>query len=90
MIHDTKTAVMTYYKCPEIGTQDIMALFMCSRATAQKLKAKAKEHQNEKGILTFSSRAVNTKCAYEAWDIDIAELEKRYKKLKTLEKGGKQ
>ena len=78
---------MTYYSHPEIGTKEIMTLFNCSRSLAQKHKAVALKHQQEQGISTFSSRAVNTKCAYEAWNIDIAELERRYKKLKTLEKG---
>ena len=64
--------------------KEIMELFSCSHATAAKLKAPARELQNERGILTFSKHTVNTRCAYEAWHIDIKEMEKSFAKLNKL------
>ena len=84
MVKDVGTAVRIYYSCPELGTKEIMELFSCSHATAAKLKAPARELQNERGILTFSKHTVNTRCAYEAWHIDIKEMEKSFAKLNKL------
>ena len=85
MIKDVETAVRIYYKCPELGTKDIMELFSCSSTTAVRLKAPVRELQQERGILTFSDRTVNTQCAYDAWHIDIKEMERRWMKLQELQ-----
>lgn len=85
-IKDVETAVRIYYSCPELGTKDIMELFSCSATTAVRLKNPVRELQQERGILTFSDRTVNTRCAYEAWRIDIKEMEQRLMKLQELQK----
>ncbi len=84
MIKDVETAVRIYYSCPELGTKEIMELFSCSRATAIRLKTPVRDLQKDRGILTFSDRTVNTRCAYEAWHIDIKEMERRWMKLQEL------
>ena len=61
MVKDVGTAVRIYYSCPELGTKEIMELFSCSHATAAKLKAPARELQNERGILTFEVKAHENK-----------------------------
>lgn len=88
MIKDVGTAVRIFYSCPELGTKDIMELFSCSAATANKLKAPVRQLQLERGILTFSCHTVNTQCAYDAWHIDIKEMERRAAKLNKLQRGG--
>ena len=88
MIKDVGTAVRIYYSCPELGTKEIMELFSCSHATAIRLKAPVRELQKDRGILTFSEHTVNTQCAYEAWHIDIKEMERRVAKLNKLQMGG--
>ena len=85
MIKDNKTAVELFYTYPELGTEQIIELFGCSKSTATRLKEMARKLQDERGILTFSSVAVNTKCAYDAWHIDVELLEKRLIRLKKLE-----
>ena len=81
MIKDIETALDIYYKYPEIGTPEIMRLFGCGRSTAGTLKRRAREVQDQQQKLTFSPLNVNTKCAFEAWHIDVADLEKRALKL---------
>ena len=84
MIKDVETALRIYYSCPELGTKEIMELFSCSHATAIRLKTPVRDLQKDRGILTFSDRTVNTRCAYEAWHIDIKEMERRWMKLQEL------
>ena len=88
MIKDVGTAVRIYYSCPELGTKDIMELFSCSCTTANRLKEPVRKLQKERGILTFSNRTVNTQCAFDAWHIDIKEMERRVAKLNKLQIGG--
>ena len=76
-IKDIETAVKIFYTYPELGTAEIQQLFNCGRNSAVKLKAIAREKQKEKGLIPYSDSSVNTRCAYEAWGIDIEDLEKR-------------
>lgn len=76
-IKDIETAVKIFYTYPELGTKQVQELYDCGRNKATELKAIARKLQDEKGILTYSSSSVNTRCAYEAWGIDIEDLEKR-------------
>ena len=87
-IKNIETAVKIYYTAPELQNSDIMELFSCSKSAALSLKKKAKQRQEEKGILTFSSYTVNTKCAFEAWRIDISDYEKRLRQLHKLKSTG--
>lgn len=82
MVQNIETALEIYYTYPEIGTPEIMQLFCCSRSTAARLKDVARAEQQKQEKLTFSPLNVNTKCAFEAWRIDVADLEKRVIKLR--------
>lgn len=79
-----EAAVRIYYEYIQIGNREIMELFGVSDATALKLKKLAKEQMDAEGILPWNALQVETKAAYRAWGLDIADLEKRYNKLKKL------
>lgn len=84
-ITSVSQAVYIYYACPELENSDIRALFgNLSSATVTRLKKRAQELQREQGVNTLGRYTVNTKCAYNAWGLDIADLESRLKKLKAL------
>lgn len=85
-ITDIRTAVRIYYQYPEIGSAEIRELFGgCANSTVAKLKKSAWDKMTENGVRNFGAHKVNTKCAYEAWGIDVDDLEKRVEKLKKLE-----
>ena len=86
-VKDIPTAVEIFYTYPELGTAEVKRLFGCSASSATRLKAMATARQKEKGIMTFSNSSVNTRCAYEAWGIDINDLEKRLLKYQKIKKG---
>ena len=86
-VKDIQTAVNIYYTYPELGTKQVQQLFDCGRNKATELKAIARKHQEEEGIITYSRSSVNTRCAYEAWGIDIADLEKRHIRYQKIQKG---
>lgn len=73
-----------YYTKAEIGNKEIQELFSSSRATAQKLKRKAKELMSEEGKKCITPNSVLTEVAFRAWGIDIAYYEKQLKKAYQL------
>ena len=79
-----ETAIWIYHEKIQIGNREIKELFGVSDATALKLKKLAKEQMDAEGILPWNALQVETKAAYRAWGLDIADLEKRYNKLKKL------
>jgi len=82
---DLGFVIELYYKKLEIGNADIMKLFnLKSQPTARKLKRLARERMDEEDIKVWDERAVNTAAAYEAWGLDIADLERRLAKLQKL------
>ncbi len=82
-----ETAIWLYYERFELTNSDIRELFgNISSQTVVKLKNKAHEVIAEEKIMLWSSRRVNTAAAYKAWGLDIADLERRYKKLTALNK----
>lgn len=81
---DIELAIEMYYNKLEIGTVDICALFSCSRSTGLKLKNTARAEMAIQGKRPFISHHVSTKIAYQAWGLDIADLEERYKKLQKM------
>lgn len=84
-IKDIPTAVRIYYQYPEIGSGEIRELFgITGSSTVAKLKKSALNKMTENGIKRFVASKVNTKCAYEAWGIDVDDLEKRLSKLQKL------
>ena len=80
-----KTAVLMYYQKPALRNADIHELFpRAGKDTVQRLKRLGREKTNELGNQHWHSLMVNTHDAYLAWGLDIADLEKRYSKLKRL------
>lgn len=84
-ITNINTALKIYYTNSEIGNKEITALFgRRSSATISRLKRIAKSEMNDRNILSYGANKVNTAVAYDAWGIDIADLEKRMRKIKEL------
>lgn len=79
------TAIRIYYENPEIGNQEIKELFVeISDTTIRKMKKIALKLMTERDQKSFRPYTVNTATAYEAWGMDIADLERRQQKLKKL------
>lgn len=86
-LRDVETAVKLYYAMLELENKDIRELFtVASQSTTLRLKKRARALMSEKGVEPFSPTAVNTTCAYEAWGLDIKDLERRLKRLTVLER----
>lgn len=83
---DIKKALELYYTKTEISSADIRSLFGCCPSTATKLKKEVKEAMAKKAIKTWLPGNVDVKTAYEVWQIDVEELEKRLAKLNKLKK----
>ena len=84
-ITSIENALRTYYSHSEIGNKEIAALFgRLSTATVAKLKKVAKDEMTKRGVYSYGMYKVNTAIAFEVWGIDVADLEKRMKKLKEL------
>lgn len=85
-ITSLKTAIDIYYKHNELSSKEIVELFgnKCY-TTIQKLKNKARAEAEAEGKPIFNAANVNTQAAYQAWGLDINDLETRYKKLKELD-----
>ena len=82
---DIETAIRIYYQNPEIGNAQIKEL-VCgiSETTIGKMKRIAQKLMTERGQRAFRPYTVNTVTAYEAWELDIDDLERRQQKLKKL------
>lgn len=84
-IKDIGTAIRIFYERFELSSKDIKELFgVSSSATVCRLKEQALELMRKQGKQPWSRNCVNTECAYEAWGLDIKDLEMRYEKLNKL------
>lgn len=84
-ITSLETAIRLYYERNELSTPDIRQLFgPLANDTVLRLKRKARELMDERGVLPWDGTRVNTEIAYEAWGLDITKLEYRLNKLKVL------
>ena len=84
-ITSLENALMIYYKYSEIGNSEIAELFgKRSSATISKLKKIVKDEMIKKDIFSYGSNKINTKIAFIVWGLDVADLEKRSRKLKEL------
>lgn len=83
-IKDIENAIRIYYSRIELFNPDIKELFGCSDSKACSLKKAAKEYAAQIGAPSINASGVYTKTAYEAWGLDIDDLETRYKKLQKL------
>ncbi len=84
-ISSLETAIRLYWEKIELRSSDIKVLF--GRIGSEKvvqLKKQAQELMDERHTPQWNASRVNTKVAYEAWGLDIDDLEKRYNKLKKL------
>jgi len=81
-----ETAIKMYYARTELTNDDIRALFngAISNTTIVRLKSIARKEMIKRDVYTWQPNNVNTKIAYEAWNLDINEIEKNYNKLKKM------
>ena len=85
-ITSIETALQLYYNRIELSGADIKELFGdISNCTIAKLKNKARELMRERSTPIWNARNVNTEVAYEAWGLNIENLERRYSKILKLE-----
>ena len=84
-ITDIDTAILIFYRYPEISTKEIIQLFnKCSKSTVSRLKKLAYRQMIEDEKYTLGMYKINTESAYRAWGIDVEDLEKRRSKLNRL------
>ena len=79
-----ETVLNIYYGHTELTNALICELFDVSRSTALRYKNKALELQCERNHNTMNPNSVNTRDAFDAWGIDINDIERRRKKLLDL------
>ena len=80
------TAIKIYYLYPEIGNNEIRQLFgRHSSATTAKFKRAVKEEMIKRNEMSYGLNKVKTCTAFDVWGIDVADLERRRKKLQALE-----
>ncbi len=86
-IRDIETALRIYYNYVEIGNAEMKELFVGvngnvpAASTINKLKNQALELMAEKKVERHAAYKVNTEIAFEAWGIDVKNLEYRRNKL---------
>lgn len=74
-----------YYGLPEIGNAEIRQIFGLKSDTAvRRYKLAALDLMKERGEMRYCQHSVRTETAFDAWGIDIAEVERRYNKLRKL------
>jgi hypothetical protein len=80
-----EVAMKLYYGTTELNNTNIKELFggICSESIV-KLKKKVKRVMIERGVQTWQPNNINTKIAFEVWNLDVEEMEKNYNKLKKL------
>ena len=84
-IASIEKAIELYYTKINLSSDDVSELFGgIASGTVCKLKKLARVEMKNCGLPIWDSKHVNTEAAYRAWGIQIADLEKRYKKLKDL------
>ena len=85
-ITSLETAIRLYYERIELTNSDIRELFgPLANSTVKRLKEKAELLMVGRNITVWNAQRVNTEIAYEAWGLNIADLERRLKKLKAME-----
>ena len=87
LVQDLDNAILIYYERSELTNKDICSLFgKRGTSTVARLKDLARNVMSEKGIEVLNNTRVNTKAAFEAWGLDIADMEERQKKIIQLKK----
>lgn len=86
MIASVETAVTAYYAKPQLGNAEINEIFGgLSKGKVCQLKVLAREKMEELGIPLMNNRTVDADAAYQAWGLNIGDLERRYAKIKKME-----
>ena len=84
-IKSVETAVRLYYAYPQMATKQITELFgSIGHDRVNGLKQMAHELTRERGGVLKNETCVRTADAYEAWGLDITELERNLQKLRKL------
>lgn len=84
-ISSLETAIRIYYERTQLTNSDIRQLFGAKgSATIAKLKDAAREVMRQENAPIWNATTVDTESAYKAWGLDIANLERRYKRLAAL------
>ena len=83
---DIEVAVRMYYERISLGCADIQKLFnVKSSSTVAKYRREVIKYFADKDISPIHRNdKLDTYCAFEAWGLDINDLEKRLKKLRKL------
>ena len=83
-----ETAIQMFYGKYMLDSKDISEMFGgISKTSITKLKNKARVKMIEKNVPIIDNRHVDTNAAFEAWGLDITDLERRYKKMKEFRGG---
>lgn len=86
MIASVETVVTAYYTKPQLGNAEINEIFGgLSKGKVCQLKVLAREKMKELGIPLMNNRTVDADAAYQAWGLNIGDLERRYAKIKKME-----
>lgn len=83
VIVSVERAVWIYNNCPYMGNNEIEQLF--GKMSAQKrvkMKNIVFDEMDERGMTRYNNTTVNTDVAFEVWGLNIADLERRYSKLR--------
>ena len=81
-IASVEAAVKIYLSKPYLGNAELRELFGgIGSTTCVKLKDLAREMMDERGLMSYNATTVNTKAAYDAWGLDIAELKMNLREL---------
>ena len=85
---DLKAALKIYYKYPnEIGTEQISQIFggiTESTIARRKKEVRIAMAESKPPVRSWNPAKVDTETAYKVWGLDIAKLERSYKKLLAL------
>ena len=83
---DIEVAVKMYYERISLSGADIQKLFnVKSSSTVAKYRREVIEYFSDKEVSPMHRNdKLDTYCAFEAWGLDINDLEKRLQKLRKL------
>ncbi len=85
-ITSVESALEVYYKFPQLGNKEIRLIFgQIGSAKICQLKVIARDKMHERGEILYNDRLVGTDAAFKAWGIDVADLEKRFTRLRRME-----
>jgi hypothetical protein len=84
---DLRLLIEIFYTMDELSTEDIKKIFPgCSLSFLNKKKLEARKQMAEENSMAWSNHCVKTTSAFNAWGINIEEIETKALKLKALQK----